>query len=92
MREISNIFERNICIMKLVKVKELPKKIAARHNLQDIIQEFVNSDSRIVKIDIENHEYKNTRCLYGCIRVAVKRSKHPIKVHMRKDVVYLEKI
>lgn len=78
--------------MKLVKVKELPKTKPPRHNLQDIIQEFVNSDDRIVKIDIDAHEYKSIHVCYSCMGVAAKRSKHPVKVHIRDGVVYLEKI
>lgn len=78
--------------MKLVKVKELPKGKASKHNLQDIIQEFVNSDNRIVKIDIDAHEYKSIYVCYSCMGVAAKRSKHPVKVHIRNGVVYLEKI
>ena len=78
--------------MKLVKVKELPKKKASKHKLQDIIREFVNGDERIVKIDIDAHEYKSIYVCYSCMGVAAKRSKHPIKVHIRNGVVYLEKI
>lgn len=78
--------------MKLVKVKELPKGKASKHNLQNTIQEFVNSDDRIVKVDIDAHEYKSIRVCYSCMGVAAKRSKHPVKVHIRNGVVYLEKI
>ena len=78
--------------MKLVKVKELPKASVRVHDLQAIIQEFVNSDSRISKLDIDDHDYKSVQVCYNVMCTAVRRSRHPVKVHIRKGNVYLEKI
>lgn len=38
--------------MKIVEVDKLPMRRATRHNLQDIIKGFVNSDARFVKIEL----------------------------------------
>lgn len=78
--------------MKLVAVKELPKITRGRHNLQSMIQEFVNGDTRIAKLDIGKDEYKSIQVAYKVIRTAVRNSRHPIKVHLYNGELYLEKI
>ena len=44
--------------MKFVEVNEIPMKKIGRHTLQDMIEEFVNSDIKIVKVDFDEHDYK----------------------------------
>ena len=78
--------------MKFVPVNELPKKKAARHKLQDLIKEFCDDDYKIVKIDLDKHDYKSPKVCCGAMHVAVKRSKRPVKVAIRGDDVYLIKL
>ncbi len=44
--------------MKFVEVNEIPMNKRGRHSLQDMIEEFVNSDIKIVKVDFDEHDYK----------------------------------
>ena len=78
--------------MKLVAVKELPKITRGRHDLQGMIQEFVNGETRIAKLDIGKDEYKSIDVAYRVIGIAVRRSGHPIKLHIYNDELFLEKI
>ena len=79
--------------MKFVKVEEIPKrKYGGRHNLQDMIGEFVNSDCKIVRIDLNEHDYASLKSCDNSIRGAVKRSGHPVKVVRRDGVLYLKKL
>lgn len=77
--------------MKLVEVKEIPKRRAG-HNLYDMLTEFMMSDSSIVRVDITEADYKSATVGYGCIRTAVRKYRYPIKVCMRKNEIYLKKI
>lgn len=38
--------------MRFVEVDVLPKRKATRHNLQDMIRSFVESDAKFVKIEL----------------------------------------
>ncbi len=78
--------------MKLTPVDSIPKRRASRHNLQDFIEEFVNSNAEFVRIDLSEHDYKSYIVCANCMRVAVKRSKRPIKVFIRDGNVYLSKL
>lgn len=41
--------------MKLIPVDAIPK-VSGYHKLQDLIEEFVNGDAKIVKVDFTNIE------------------------------------
>ncbi len=45
--------------MKIVEVDKLPKKRASRHDLQDIIKAFVDSDAKYAKIELAEGDYKS---------------------------------
>ena len=78
--------------MKFVKVEEIPKrKHGGWHHLQDMIGEFVNSDCKIVRIDLNEHDYASLKSCDNTIRSAVKRSGHPVKVIRRDGILYLKK-
>lgn len=77
--------------MKLIPVESLPKR-RARHHLQDLIEEFVNGDAEIVKIDFSDHDYKSSKVCRSCLGVAAKKSGHQIKVSLRDGEVYLSKL
>lgn len=77
--------------MKLIPVESIPKK-RARHNLQDLIQEFVNGDAEIVKVDFSDQDYKSGKVCRSCLWSAVKRSGHHVRVSLRNDEVFLTKL
>ena len=76
--------------MKLESVEKIPERMS-RHHLQDIIKEFVESDSKNVMIVLNDREYKSPRVCYECMMVAVKRSGYKIRVCTREGKVYLTK-
>ena len=77
--------------MKFVEVESIPKR-RARHHLQDFIEEFINSDAKIVKVIFSNHDYKSSRVCQSCLGVAAKKSGCRIRVSLRGDEVFLSKI
>ena len=79
--------------MKMVQVNELPAKRGKRKNLQIFIEEFVNGDKEIVKIEFEPHEYASEKVCASCFHKAIKMSGYRgIKVHIRDGGVYLRKV
>lgn len=78
--------------MKFVEVNEIPMNKRGWHSLQDMIEEFVNSDIKIVKVDFDRNDYKTVKSCDNSIRVAVKRSGHRVKVVQRNGELYLKKI
>ena len=44
--------------MKLIPVDAIPK-MGGYHKLQDLIEEFVNGDAKIVKVDFGEDDYKS---------------------------------
>lgn len=77
--------------MRIVEVDRLPKKRASRHNLQDMINGFVNSDAKFVKIELAEGDYKSVKVCYNCMKVACGRSGYSVKTKMRNNEVYLVK-
>ena len=57
--------------MKLIPVEAVPKR-RGRHHLQDLIEEFVKSDDKVVKIDFSDHDYKSAKVCRSCLGVAAK--------------------
>lgn len=77
--------------MKLVAVKSLPN-LAGRGKLQELIDEFADSDAKIAEFTYGKTEYKNRKSADGSIRIAVKRSPHKnIKVKTVNWHTYLIK-
>lgn len=77
--------------MKFIPVEAVPKR-RSRHHLQDFIEEFVRSDTKVVQIDFSEHDYKSAKVCRSCLGIAAKHSGHPIKVSLREGVVYMSKI
>lgn len=76
--------------MKLIPVEQIPK-VTGYHKLQDLIEEFVNSDTKIVKVDFTEDDYKSPTVCRSCLAAAVKRSKRPVKVWRRGNEIFLSK-
>lgn len=76
--------------MKLIPVDFIPRK-RGKHKLQELIQEFVDSDARIVKVDFSEADYKSAAVCRSCLGVAIARSQCSIKAIRRGDEVFLSK-
>ncbi len=77
--------------MKMIPVNEIPRR--GRHDLQNIINEFVNGNDDIVRIDYNDRDYKSAKVCYCCFWNAVTRSGFRyIKVVKRGNEVYLRRI
>ena len=77
--------------MKLIPVEDIPN-MKGRHHLQNIIEEFANGDTKTVKVELGEHEYKSAKICYSCLGVAIKKSGHPIKAVYRNGEVFLSKV
>ena len=51
--------------MKLIPVEAVPKR-RGRHHLQDLIEEFVRGDDKVVQIDFSDHDYKSAKVCRSC--------------------------
>ena len=76
--------------MKLVPVDQIPK-MNSHHRLQELIEEFVNTDAKIVKVEFGEDDYKSPTVCRSCLAAAIKRSKRPIKVWRRGNEIFLSK-
>ena len=65
--------------MKLIPVDAIPK-VSGYHKLQELIEEFVNGDAKIVKVDFTEDDYKSPAVCRSCLAAAIKRSKRSVKV------------
>lgn len=77
--------------MKLVPTDKIPEFKRKYNKLQEIIEDFVNGPYEVVKVQLKDGEYKNTKSCVGCLRIAIKRSRYSVKVFKRGDDIYLSK-
>ena len=76
--------------MKLIPVDAIPK-VNGYHKLQELIEEFVDSDAKIVKVDFGEEDYKSPAVCRSCMAAAIKRSKRSLKVWRRGNEIFLSK-
>ena len=76
--------------MKLIPVDAIPK-VNGYHKLQELIEEFVDFDAKIVKVDFGEEDYKSPAVCRSCMAAAIKRSKRSIKVWRRGNEIFLSK-
>lgn len=79
--------------MKFIIVDTIPKRRRSKtydHKTRDMIEEFSNSQTKLVKVDISYGDYKTIMSAYNCLRNIVKTAKYPIKVTMRNGDIYLK--
>lgn len=76
--------------MKLIPVESIPKR-RSKHHLQDLIEEFVNGNVEIVKVDFNDHDYKSSKVCRSCLGVVAKKSGYHLKVSLRNNEVFLSK-
>lgn len=77
--------------MKLVPTDKIPEFKRKYNKLQEIIEDFVNGPYEVVKVQLKDGEYKNTKSCVSCLRIAIKRSRYSVKVFKRGDDIYLSK-
>ena len=78
--------------MKFTPVEKLPERRGRKGKLQKILTEFAESKHQIVKVEVDEGEYKDPRYVYAALQDAIKRSHYPLKVAQRDNVVYLMKV
>lgn len=76
--------------MNLTYVENLPKRIyKPRNKLIELIEEFVNSDREVARVDFEKNEYKSPLNAYKGLHNAIKKSHRAVKVTIRGNNVFL---
>lgn len=73
--------------MKGTIVCDIP--VVRNHNLKRFLGDFMLTKSKHYKVELEEGEYKTPYTAYESIRYAIKRHKYPIKISIRKGVIYL---
>lgn len=77
--------------MRFTEVNEVPKPKRGYHHLKEDLERFVQSRTKIVKIEFHEGEYANAKSAVSCLTAAIKRHHITgVKVFMRGDNVYLE--
>ena len=77
--------------MRFTEVNEVPKPKRGYHHLKEDLERFVQSRTKIVKIEFHGDEYKSPKIAAGCLKVAIKRHHFTgIEVFLRGNDVYLE--
>lgn len=74
--------------MKFVEVKEMPRKLY-NENLQMRLKELMKMNVKIVKVDFNEREYKNTETCRAAFNKAVHRGAFPIDVKTVNKEIYL---
>lgn len=77
--------------MKITKVDALPRKRSCRKDLQGALEEFMNSNAKIVKVEYAEGEYANPISCYGSLHKAIRHSGYAIQVRMINKEIYLIK-
>lgn len=74
--------------MKFVKVNEVPE---SRHNhkLKEYWDRFMSMKAKVVKVDLDECEYKNVAVAYRCMGASVRRYGLPINVMKRGNEIFL---
>lgn len=74
--------------MKLVVVKELPPARKQKKSLKAIFDEFLSMNVQVARVDLSEHDYKDSKVANTVFKTAVKRWCVPITVVKRGDEIY----
>ena len=74
--------------MKFVKVKEIPG-VKKYHPLKNRWEEFMAMNVKVVKVDLDEREYKSATVAAGVMQASIKRHGYPITVVRRGNEIYL---
>ena len=92
--------------MKLVPVEKVPdleldkyprrkkgvKLMKPIHRLQEMFEDFVESNHDVCRLDFTNRDYKSPLACYNVVHHAIKKSNYNIKVVKRGDEIYLVRV
>ena len=74
--------------MKFVKVNEITEQ-KKYHPLKNKWEEFMAMNVKIVKVDLDEHEYSSAEVARSVMAISIKRMGYPITVTRRGDEIYL---
>lgn len=75
--------------MKAVAVNCIPEKKSGYHKLQSFLEDFMLMNTKFAKIELEVGEYASPTVARSCVAIAAMRRKHPVKVRLRGNDIYL---
>ena len=77
-------------MITMTKVDKLPKR--GNNHLQKLIEEFVNDDAKIVKLNYADKDYASPSVCRSTLAIAIMRSGYrSVKVRLRGKDIYLIK-
>ena len=74
--------------MKFVEVKEVPDQ-KKYHPLKSKWEEFMAMNVKVVKVDLDEHEYKSIEVAARTMMLSIRRFGYPITVTKRGNELYL---
>lgn len=74
--------------MKFVEVKEVPGA-KRNHRLKDMWDEFIASNMKMAKVDLDEDEYSCLSVAASVMAVSIKRYGYPIRLIRRDGNIYL---
>ena len=78
--------------MRFVEATDMPRFKKRTGKLQQIIEDFVNSEYDVVKIEYAENEYANPHSCKNSLWKAIKQTKSSgVRAHEIKGIVYLTK-
>ena len=80
--------------MRFIPVETLPKKVSKRcpvKNLEKMLADFMESDIKLVLVELDSDDYSGPEFCRAALSAAVKKYKYPVKVHYRSRKTYLSK-
>ena len=74
--------------MKFVEVKDIPDR-KKYHGLKSKWEEFMAMNVKVVKVDLDEEEYKSPDVAARTMTLSIKRYGYPITVTRRRNEIYL---
>lgn len=75
--------------MKFVKVDKIPGRRNRKKRLALFLEEFMTSNIKIAKVELNEGDYVSSQVRRNCIRRAIKENFYPIKATKVDDDIYL---
>ena len=74
--------------MNFIVVEDIPKRSNPK-NLFGMWREFMAMNTKVVKVELSEYDYKNSSVARNCFCQSIKRGCFPITVIKRGDDIYL---
>ena len=77
--------------MNLIKVDNIPAPTEpkVRHDLSGLLDEFMNMNTKYVKVAYSDRDYIHVECIRHALWAACRRQARPVKVVRRGEDIYL---